>query len=338
MSNTFKRVLSLLLVIVMLLSMSSVTVFAASSADFGSSTGTKTETGNTTSGNESTEAGDSISADWIEVSYDDDDITVTINPTKEKLLSMSVSDIKAILSFLVEAVKKVVIEDLIDVSPSTGTTPPSSGTADVDGMWYDALNLFLDSEYKGYANRDEQYLAFLKDIVGSDKKVGEFADYACDMLRVAVQTGVISYEKLPKPETVESDIKDILNAFVDSYVEDLVRDTLNDYLEYIFADPEDRDEDEVNEFINGYMDDYIKIEIDDYITDFKNDKVPTVGTQDYYLKTAIDEFVERYLLNNQLPAYVSARQNGGTDYSAVDSSITLTRSFLLLSKSISTSA
>ena len=173
MSNTFKRVLSLLLVLVMIFSVFSVTIFAASNAEYGSaaagSTATQPDKDNSASGSGSATAGGSFSTDWIKVSYDENNnVTVTIVPTKEGLLSMSVGDLKTLLSFIVEAVKKVVLEDLMTVSPKEDAVPLASYD---NSMWYDALNTFLDSEYKGYETRDDQYLAFLKDVVGDEKKV-----------------------------------------------------------------------------------------------------------------------------------------------------------------------
>ena len=224
MSNTMKRVLSFVLALVMVFSVSSLTVFAASNAEFGTaaagSTATQPESGNSTGKGDSAATGGSFSTNWIEVVYDENNIIVTLNPTKEGLLSMSVSDIKALLSVLVEAVKKVAIEDLTD---GLRTEKPVTLASYDSNMWYEALNKFLDSEYEGYENRDDQYMAFLKDVVGNENKVGEFADYACNIFRVAVQLGEIDREDLSTPETAEKQINSILTNFLDSYIEDYAK-------------------------------------------------------------------------------------------------------------------
>ena len=220
MSNTFKRVLSLLLVLVMVFSVFSVTVFAASNAEYGSvaadaAVAPEDKTDGTSG--EGTATGGSFSREWIEVEYDDDNITVTLNPTKEGLLSMSAGDIKTLLSFLVEAVKKVVVEDLAEGLPGNGKETKARASYK-DNDWYSMFNSYLVGEYPECKTEKERYDAFARDTISSDVKVNEFADFACTLVKAAFAFNNMELEELSDPANVEKKLKEIFDATIaDNY-------------------------------------------------------------------------------------------------------------------------
>ena len=125
MSKISKKILTVILVLSMLFGVFATTIAAASSEP---KSGLTTSAKNPDGREESAAPSDEGSADggasgsftngWCDIIYDGGDITVVLTPDKEAVLGMTKEDVKSLLSFILDAMKKIIFDEVIlDVLP-----------------------------------------------------------------------------------------------------------------------------------------------------------------------------------------------------------------------------
>ena len=124
MGKTTTKLLTFLLVLVMLFSASATTIFAAEEAGAGSTASTG-ETGSTDAGstNATTNSGE-YDLDWFKIEYSDNDVIITVDPTKITSLDAikKITD-RELVKFIVEIGANVVFDDIKD--QIIGDNPPA---------------------------------------------------------------------------------------------------------------------------------------------------------------------------------------------------------------------
>ncbi|MBQ4071244.1 MAG: uL15 family ribosomal protein [Clostridia bacterium] len=314
MSKTTK-LLALLLVLTMLFSVFGVSAFAAVSSGSGSGSASSGVEGGTQGQTEQGTSGE-LDKDWLTVTYDDDDIIITVSPEKEALLSMGKADVKEILAFLAEAIKKVAIEDIAGgLVESEGSADSSVDIDGLDGSWKSLLDSYLKDEYPTQSATD-RYVSFVRDLVNdtTDEKVNAFADYACELLELALRVAQVDRDSLPTRANLEEQLNKGLTEFLRDHVYGMVEEAIEDYIAYVI----DNNHGTYAEFyglIEGYMPDFIDECTDAYISSFGSGAEGDII--DEYLEAHLDDFTNRYIIT-ELEQYIGLRKNGATDYELYD--------------------
>ena len=120
MKKTFSKIVTALLIVALVFGVCATTVGAATvgSTGYSASSGTNGSTGSSSNEGASagggTTIGDSLSTGWCDISYDENGLTVILNPDVKSLLDVDKEEIKEIVSMLIDAAKALVIDDLKD--------------------------------------------------------------------------------------------------------------------------------------------------------------------------------------------------------------------------------
>ncbi len=325
MSNFMKKALVLMLALVMLFSVSSLTIAAiADGDDTGSSqnSGNGTNNGGTTDGSEEESVTGSLVTGWCDVVYTEDGIVVTLTPNLEAIKTIDKEMITELYNVLVEAVTKVIIEDLIDQfigdsQPQTfATRAVDTSGINIDNVWMTALESYVTDNYTNEGETTEQaYLNFLKAVVDNDAEVDALAEHICSLVSAAVIAGAIARDDLPKADEIEPLIAEKLDAFVDDYITTYMESVINDFLDDIheILKHVDGDSDgycdeegcegktmseltgrgqlsETGKLVEDYIEAFIEQSIERHITQLKDGSTPSDA--DLYVWDAVSSFLK----------------------------------------------
>ena len=308
MSKISQKILTVLLVLAMLFGVSATTIAAVSDDGYTAGAGAENENKNDAvkpeTDEEESDSG-SITKGWCNIEYDGNNITVIIAPDKEAILGTRADDIKELAGFIVEAVKKVVVDDMLaDVLPDG-----AGSEIDPDTIWFDALDGYLGKLYGEEV--DNKYVEFLKEAIGDEQVLVDFAEHVCALLKAGVLAGIVSLEELPAKDGIEEYISDMLNDYVDSYVDDYVTEAVDDYISYCLGESEG--DSDVIAFAQEYLISYTREALENYIKTLKGEPASSNDFQaqiedfakDYindYVKDAVAEYVQAKVEGNEVPS------------------------------------
>ena len=305
MKKTLKNLISLLLVVTMLFGAISTTVFAVSPSVEGGNGSSETVSGG-------------MSTDWCDISYNEEGITVVINPSVQGVLGTNAAELRSVLNTLIDAVKEILVNDLKDaISDSNGSGGESGGEIDED-----AVNKLWESLFENYITRvygsasSESYLQFLKDLMDEENVNSEgvnlsfesFVNYLCD----SIKSGVVDADSLPSSESVENKITEIFESEIETRISQEVTryvalyiDWLNDETVAIDPDIESIISEELAEYVKSKVNSYIENgfaaadsadPIDNIIADYMSDEI----------KAQVDSWIKAYASNGELPEKIGA--------------------------------
>ena len=331
MSKTLQKVITLILALVMLFGVSAVTIGAVSNEAEqlrAESSGSTTEKGENSGSDESTLPDDpsgAVITGWCDVSYDaaTNEITVLLNPDKGAILNMSASQLKEIAALLVEAIKEVAFDDILD---EFGGLDLLEGGLDADNLWQKALDVYLSNEYP---NEADKKMAFIKEVLDpteiegttvGNRRITDFAQYVSDLVRAAI---------LVKPEILESDVlpgASNINSFIEQTLERLLYDEINSYIarvvdDYIYyaglSDKSDYTEENAGrelcsldliDKVGEYMHVIVKEEVGKYIDNLTDPDKHAEAMADDLVYKYLSDYVDNEIdaLKNDVTAYVDA--------------------------------
>ena len=306
-----QKILTLLLVVAMVFGVSATTI-SALTADISSAEGGNSGNGSDSSKNEGvgtdTEskedgtASDSYISGWCDIHYEGSDITVILSPDKEALLDMTKEDFKEIAKFLAEAVKEIVLNDLIkDVLPNAGE---SDTLIDPDTVWFDALDSYLGKKYGD--DVENKYVEFLKAAINDEQELHDFAKYACSLVKAAVLSGAVELEDLPAKDNIEEEISKILNDYVDSYIDSYLDKVVDGYIDNCINGTVGSGE--FDAMAEEYLVSYAREALENYIKSLKGE---ATSSSDFQIK--IEEYAEDYItefVKDAVSEYVQAKVEG----------------------------
>ena len=302
MKKTLRTLVTLLLVVTMLFGVMSTAVFAA------------VDTSAENSGSEeSAPVGGGVQTDWCEVSYDENGLTVVINPDAQAILGANAEEIKSVLRTLIDAVKLLVIEDIKSglFGSDEENNIVSGGGVDVEAgtnsenVFEVAFGTYISGKY---GNDDSaSYVQFLKDLIADDTtaEIGAFVDYVCRLVTSAVSMGYISVDQLPQPEAVESKIAEVFDKELDKRVNDEASKYVGLYVDWLTDDTVVIDA-SIKNIIDAQVSSYIKLKVSAYVDNgFKApddaDDVDYIFADyiDAEIYTQVDEWVKNYAAGNE---------------------------------------
>ncbi len=310
MKNAFKKIVTLILVVSMLLGVLSTTALAAADT---SASGSSAGVSDTVSGG--------VSTDWCDISYDEKGITVILNTNVASFIGINGAELTEVLGTVVEAVKAIVTNDLMnDILANLPTVPDedtgnegeseNTGTNSVDVMtiFQNALNTFVTDEY-GSAEA-EDYIQFLKDLMvdrAADEElvIDRFTSYILRMIRTVIGAlDKVTVNDLPAAADVGVKISEIfeqeinarikaetekylllyvdflkgeqvaipddIKALIDAEVKIYVEAKVNLYISSGFKAPDEADE--IDTIIANYMNGEIASQVDEWLTDYASGK------------------------------------------------------------------
>ena len=326
MNKTFKKIVTFILVLAMLFGVSATTLSAATvdeTQNSGSNTAQKGDSSDSTGGeNGDTVLGSAVTG-WCDVEYTENGIVVTLSPDIDALKAINKEQITELFKIIVEAVKKVVVEDFVgqfvgDNSDNDSSASPMALDVDTSGVnikniWMTALESYVFDNYsdiEGDLTEEQElaaYLAFFKAMINEDDDVAvnKLADHICTLVKAAVISGAISVDELPKPEDIEVTLVDEFKNILDKYIEIEVGIIINDFIEHIHESTGD-DYDKLgamDKFVESYIGSFIETEIERHIQQLKDDtQVPSEvdilvwNALSGYLTGIVSDIVDEYIV------------------------------------------
>ena len=305
MKKTLKNLVTLLLVVTMLFGVISTTVFAV---------GSSVENGGGTS--ETVSGG--MSTDWCDISYNEEGITVIINPNVQGILGTNATELKSVLQTLIDAVKEIVVNDLKDAIPGSngndGTPGEEIDEDDINKLWENLFASYITREYGNSSS--EAYLQFLKDLMddenvnsaGTNISFESFVSYLCDSLK----SGIVDADLLPETSSVENKITEIFESEIESRISQEVTRYVALYIEWLNDETVVIDPD-IESVITEEVEGYIKNEVNAYIDNGfavvdSNDVVDSI-IADYMtaeIKAQVDAWIKAYAANAEVPEKVES--------------------------------
>ncbi len=310
MKNAFKKIVTLILIVSMMLGVMSTTALAAQDTSTGSSTQSGVED----------VVGGGINTDWCDISYDEKGITIVLNANAGAFLGISGSEIKSVLKTLIDAVKSIVINDLKNsMLPSVPETSRPTATVDAKAIFENALNTFIKGEY-GSAD-SENYVKFLKGLMVEGAEDEEtvfdrFTSYILGILRTTVNSGEISVSDLPEAETIEDNIAEIFETEIDNRIKAETEKYVLLYIDFLKG-AEVVIPDDIKALIDGQVKAYVEAKVQLYMdSGFKApaepDDVDTI-IADYLnaeIKTQVDTWLNDYADGKTIPQEVKSFVDG----------------------------
>ncbi len=321
MKNAFKKIVTLILIVSMMLGVMSTTALAAADTSTSGSTGALIPDADEP-------IGGGIDTDWCEVTYDENGITVVLNPNVSALTGINRTELKAVLETLVEAVKAIVIGDVIDdmigILPSNpdsgesgegGESGESGSTESFDAMavFENALNTFIREEYGN--TEAEDYVNFLKDLMVEGEEDEEtvfdrFTAYILRMMRTIVENTSISAGSLPDASTIEDNIIEIFETEIEKRIKAETEKYVLLYIDFLKGEavtiPDEIKsliDEQVKIYVEGKIDSYINAgfaapvepdDVDSVIADYLNEEI----------KKQVDTWLKDYADGKAIPADV----------------------------------
>ncbi|MBR2343879.1 MAG: uL15 family ribosomal protein [Clostridia bacterium] len=230
---------------------------------------------------------DSLDRGWLDITYYDNDIVVTVYPDLSALLDFDREQLSEIKDILFAALRDIVVEEIKneffasahEAAPVLYTlraTAPSYETYKY--LWNTGLKNYVIDHFGGEEHTLESaYVGFMESAVNHDAEVDKFVDYVVDLLDTAVKLDVIELESLPTAadvEQLEAIKEEIANVFgekneeyVDALTEKLgsevvanLSDTVAEYAETIVSGYTEKVEE-----LNSATEEELEISISDII-------------------------------------------------------------------------
>jgi len=287
MSKTLRKIITLILVLVMLFGVSAVTIGAATAEGGGTSgglTGSQSSDSSQSAGGSSGEGNNnggetgtsgSLTTGWLDISYDTvtNEIVVVLSPDKGAILDIDKAELQEILAMLVEAMKEVVLDDVL--SDFGGLTILEEELTP-DNILEKVLDIYLDKHYSG----DDKRMEFIKEVLNSevnaetgekigDERIKDFAHFMTELVRAAVLIKPELKKLLPDPAKINSFIEEklenILNTEIDNYLHDLVEQ----YIKYIDDGSTGKFSVTLMEQVSDYMHVIVRTEVNKYVANLK---------------------------------------------------------------------
>ncbi len=310
MKKTMRKVIASMLLIIMLFSICATTVAAAPQGtdDFdGDNIGSihpfEKEEGNGTTSH-------SIDLGWCKIGYVIDEnngnsINVEWRHNLDAMLEATPEQLKKLTDVLREGVQNVLVESFKQ-NPSEGTEEPD-GSLNTDNIWKEALDGFLNDKYN--SNDDDAAVAFFEELFKDDGTlVNEFSDYACDLLKVAVQSGAFTLDDIlaiaPDGDALKDKIGDELDNKVDSFAETYIGKEVDKYIDYLESGISEPLTDRVLIFVEGELVAYVKNQLDIYLEDGEtkfNSQIETFIDRE--IKEVLNDVISNYLVAKETPGY-----------------------------------
>lgn len=287
MKMTFKKLVTLLLVVAMLFGVTSTAVLAAGEESGANGGGAGSET-----------IGGGISVDWCDVSYNENGIVVTINANAEAFLGTNAGEIKSVLDTLIEAVKTQVIGDI--------KTALGGEALDVEALLVKEFDKYVAGEYPD-VELSEAYLAFLQDLLAdtTTATIDGFIDYVMGIIDSTVGMGGIDVESLPDATAIEGKISEIFEAKINEYIDSIASYYIGTYVDWL-VDADAEISQSVIDLVNPLVGTYIKERVNAYIDN--GFKVPASGS-------AVDSIIADYMnaeIEKQVDTWIKAYASGGS--------------------------
>ena len=294
MKKTFKKLVTLLLVVTMLLGITSVAVLA-----------TGEQSGSAGGGAGSGAIGGGVSVDWCDVNYDENGIVVTINANAEEFLGTNSGEIKTVLDALIDAVKAHVISDI--------KVKVEGEDLNVEDLLMKEFDKYVTLQYRGL-ELSEAYLAFLKDLLAdtTNATIDGFVEHVCDMIYSTVSLGGIDVDTLPDSSAIEDRIADVFEDKINEYIDSIAAYYIGLYVDWL-SDPETVIPQSVINLVNPLVETYVKERVNTYIDN--GFKVPEGGDAvdsmiaDYMnkqIKIQVNTWIRAYASNGSIPIDVKS--------------------------------
>ena len=197
--------------------------------------------------------GGSYDIGWFEVTYDNDELKITLTPDIKALLSTGMADISGIVDALVEALKLIVTSQIeaifADDAPETRAVMLSArAVPTISTSKWDKLFKAYAEKYYPEGGVDE----LIDDIVSGESKVIEaVSENVASIINVAVAFGYIDADDLPKIETDEN------GDPVDESLEALKTDIVDQFSGYV-AEKKGCDVEEVKESVGAFAETFVE--------------------------------------------------------------------------------
>ncbi len=305
MKQKFNKIVTLLLVLAMLIGVVSTTVFAAG--------------GEGGEGGSDEQVSGSMTTDLFEISYDENGITVTLDPEVKHLLGARPADIKAALQLIVKGVEDIVVNDIKNQLFGSGSQEPgySSAELDVEALFTKAVDDYIQDNTDGY-------LPFIKaltddtnvDESGNNIAFEAFCSYIKAMIVDAVTLANIDPESLPEASAISARVLQVFETEFDKIIDETLDYYVVEYLKWVKGEPSafDTDADGVKPAIDSFVKIYVESKINNYIADIGLDT--PAGERD-----AVDAMVAAFM-DDASKAQIKAWLQTYADGTLEDDSIT----------------
>ncbi|MBQ9085032.1 MAG: hypothetical protein IJY24_05185, partial [Clostridia bacterium] len=300
MKKTWRSILTLVLVLVMLFGVAAPTVAFAQEANGIEANSAGTETNSSTGGTEN-EAGGKLDTGWCVIEYDDNELKVTLYPDVDSLLDMNKASLKEMLNTLVDAIKTIVIDDLKQdiVDGQYGDGVEVDGSFSVDEIWKVVIDKYIATLDPAISEAEDTYVEFFKAAIADDTIVDGFVDYACKILRTAVKTGMFTVEELESygADKIEDKVNDLFKDEVQKRLSQYVDEYVGIYLEWILYDGI-HTEPELPDSIKKFIDDEVTIYLEEIALAYINGTLGSSSIEailNDYINGQLDEFVKDVL-------------------------------------------
>jgi len=295
MKKTFRSIITLLLVVTMLVGVMSTAVLAAPAY------------GNVSDGSKPAE-GD-FSNGWCDITCDENGITVTLGSDVSAILGTNASELKAMLTTVIDGIQKLVLDDLKENLVGSMSPEYGEGEVDFEGVCQLAIDTYVDDLYG--TSDFSGYLAFLEDLLdennvdskGNNLAFVGFADYLCQMLDSAVRLNNIDPETLPGRVAIENAVISLFEDRFNAIVDETVSEFIGEYVKLLKGESADINSD-VKAVIDDYVSAYVQVKFDNYINGLKGLPVDADEVDAILSVYFDDEIID------QLDAWLTAYVNG----------------------------
>ena len=295
MKKTLTKIVTLILTLSLLLGVASTTVFAASASEGGGAASEET-------------IGGSLATGWLDISYDENGITVLLTPSMEELSGINREELEAVLGMLIEAIKEQVVFDLKDELIGGKDNDPApvvqnTEKTSAEKVFEQAFNAYVEETYG--AATSENYVAFLESLVGNDasQAIDDLAIYVCDLLTTFVASGAIEVEDLPAAEDIEDNVVTIFENELNKRINEEAKRYIQLYLDNL------RDSSvAINSDVKALIDDYVTIFVESEVNEFISSGFKAADSSN-----DVDRIVAEYInaeINSQVDAWLKAYAAG----------------------------
>jgi hypothetical protein len=239
---------------------------------------------------------------WCDIVYNENGVVVTLTPDKEEILGITKSELRAILQVVIDAAKKLVVEDIKNqilgsLTPDFENSENASGVT-VDNLWTMAINGYIGQNPEKYPGGA---VDFLKAAVNDESEtvIGDFIDFACRLIESALASGVVTPEQLPAPEDIENKITEVFDQKVNEFIADELPKYTEEYLVWLETGKECSNK-EIQDIITAELEVYIKNAVTDYVDNgFKATPGDAVSESislylDKEIKNKVDEYIRDF--------------------------------------------
>ncbi len=233
MKKTFRSVLTLLLVVMMVFGVVAPVVSYASESELFEASSPEALTSATDS--DSSESSSIIDDGWLKIDRVDNHITVTLYPDINSAMELDKAQVKEIILEILGLAKDLVIDVMREDILNGQYGNDQGGFDSFEYLWTTAFSGYCSSA--GIAGEgDEVYIEFFKSSLEDETVIDGLVDYACDMILTAVKAGIISADDVAAVSA--SDLEEAVDAALSdamaTILGEMLTDNVAEYLNYIF--------------------------------------------------------------------------------------------------------